>query len=211
MAHPISLSPEEIRVLGVLIEKQRTTPEYYPMTVNAVTTGCNQKTSRDPVVSWSASQVMRTLDELHAKRLVGMTLGDSSRAARYWHALEGAWELGPAALSVLCCLMLRGEQTPGEIRLRTQRMVPFESVESVEEVLQLLAAVPQNPMVVDLGKRPGQKETRYMHLLGGPDSLHRPDSATAGDESGLEARLSILAARIEKLEQAFESFRRQFE
>ncbi len=211
MAITLSLSLEEIRVLGVLIEKQRTTPEYYPMTVNAITSGCNQKTSRDPVVSWSATQVMRILDDLHKKRLVGTTMGDSSRSARYWHALEGALEIEEDALSVLSCLMLRGAQTPGEIRLRTQRMYPFEDVESVEKVLLHLASEREIPLVADLGKRPGQKETRYRHTLGGFEKPLQDEPASEGDESGLEDRLNALVLRLEKLEQAFESFRRQFE
>lgn len=209
----LSLSPEELRVLGVLIEKQRATPEYYPMTLNAIVAACNQKTSRDPVVSYGLAQVMRILDSLHKKRLVGTATADSARVSRYWHALEGALQLSDAEVAVLCCLMLRGPQTPGELRARTTRLFEFEDVGHIESVLAGLSQRTPSPLVVSLGRRAGQKEDRYAHLLGDqpPETPGEDDLPDAEVSTSAEERLQALEERLAALERAFSDFRSQFE
>lgn len=197
---------EQIRTLGALIEKERTTPDYYPLTLNALRSACNQKSNREPVTDLSESDVQRAVDDLRRARLAGQVTGAGSRAAKYRHALAEAWSLGEAELSVLAVLMLRGAQTVGEIRSRTGRLFEFDSMESVEEVLGSLAGR-DDPLVRVLERRPGQKEARYAHLLSGePEDV--PD--TSVEPGGLDDEVRALREELEALREEFRAFRDAF-
>jgi len=202
------LAAEEIRVLGVLMEKSKTTPEYYPMTVNAITVACNQKTSRKPVVQYDDQTVTLVLDTLKRKGLISTATGGSSRAIKYKHNFAIVFPVLPAEVSILCLLMLRGPQTPGELNTNSGRLYEFESLDDVQEVLERLSD-PELPYVVQLPRRPGQKETRFTHLLGGePDltqleqeaeSYTKPAGELELRLSKVEEELAILKADFDKL------------
>ena len=160
------LTETEVRVLGSLVEKQLTTPEYYPMTLNALVAACNQKSNRDPVVSFDESTVTATLDSLRDKNLVYTFHGSTSRVVKYKHMLPNVYELDPAETAVMDVLMLRGPQTVGEIRGRTDRLFDFSGLPEVQETLDKLARRDE-PLVVRLERQPGQKDARYAHLLSG--------------------------------------------
>ncbi len=162
----MELSPEEIRVLGCLIEKQMTTPDYYPMTQNALVNACNQATSRDPVVEYGDGAVIQALNDLRDHGLARAVHAPGQRAVKYRHVLDEALEVRPPELALLAVLMLRGEQTAGELRTRTARYRSFASPAEVVAVLDGLAGREQ-PLVARLGRRPGEKETRWRHLLSG--------------------------------------------
>src|SRR5688572_27120810 len=161
------LSAAEVRVLGSLIEKQITTPDYYPLTLNALTNACNQLTNRDPVVSFDETVVVRALDALREKRLATMFTGQESRVAKYKHTLTDALLLTPAEVALLCVLMLRGPQTIGELRTRSERLFSFDTLPEVEETLNALASRQPQALVTKLPRQPGTKESRYAQLLSG--------------------------------------------
>lgn len=163
MSRTRKLDPVEIRVLGVLLEKEQTTPEQYPLTTNAVLAGCNQKTNRDPVTDLNETEVTEALDRLREDVMVWRT--QTSRAERWEHRLDRRWEMDGAAKAVMTLLLLRGPQTPGELRTRSDRMHSFESVEEVEATLQRLSEG-FDALVRELPRRPGQRESRWMHLEG---------------------------------------------
>ena len=190
------LTFEEQRVLGVLIEKSRATPEYYPMTLNAILTACNQKTSRNPVVQYDDETIMEAIDSLKKRGLLSTATGGGSRSIKYKHNLAIKFPLVPAALTVICILLLRGAQTPGEINNNSGRLYEFESLEEVQEVLNELAAA-DVPYVQQLSKRPGQKEQRYIHLFG---TLPEANEA-ASEKSSSKVDVSDLEARISHLEE----------
>lgn len=211
----IELDDAEVRVIGCLIEKELSTPDYYPMTVNALTAACNQKTNREPVVSYSESEVAETLERLQRKRLVGSASGSHGRAGKYRHALAEIMGLEPPQLAVLASLMLRGPETAGAIRSRSSRMHDFASLELVNEVLVDLAEG-DAPLITALAIKPGQKEARYTHLFAGaPDE--NPESARSGRTdsgdrvSALEEEVEVLKQRVDDLADAFHAFRKQFE
>ena len=160
------LNENEIRVLGCLIEKEMTTPDYYPLTLNALTNACNQKSNRDPVVDLEETDVVRALDALRMKGLAMQAHGEGSRVPKYRHSLAEKLFLEPEELAILCELFLRGPQTVGELRGRAGRMHDFEDLAQVEAVLQELMER-QPPMAAKLPRQPGRKEHRYAHLLGG--------------------------------------------
>ena len=217
------LSPSEVRVLGALIEKQITTPDYYPLTLNSLTNACNQLTNREPVVSYDEQTIVRALDALREKRLATLFSGAESRVAKYKHTLTDAILLTPAEVALLCVLMLRGPQTVGELRTRAERLFTFDSLPEVEETLNALASRPEQPLVTKLPRAPGTKESRYAHLLGGPvevaasEKLPPPEPATiavrAENErvAKLEAETADLRRELAELKQQFADFRRQFE
>ena len=217
------LSPSEVRVLGALIEKQITTPDYYPLTLNSLTNACNQLTNREPVVSYDEQTIVRALDALREKRLATLFSGAESRVAKYKHTLTDAILLTPAEVALLCVLMLRGPQTVGELRTRAERLFTFDSLPEVEETLHALASRPEQPLVAKLPRAPGTKESRYAHLLGGPvevaasEKLPPPEPATlavrAENErvAKLEAETADLRRELAELKQQFADFRRQFE
>jgi uncharacterized protein YceH (UPF0502 family) len=203
---PNDLSPAEARVLGVLVEKQRSVPDTYPLTLNALVAGCNQKTSRDPVMSLDERDVQEALDALKHRSLVVETSG--GRAMRYAHNAERALGLPSQSVAILAALMLRGPQTAGELRINTDRMHRFADTSAVEGFLHELATRRDGALVVELPRAAGTRETRWAHLLGGA-SLARPatsvekiDEARGWQEEidALRAELAGLRTRIEALE-----------
>lgn len=161
------LDPIEARILGVLAEKQATTPDVYPLTVNALLSGCNQKTSRDPVMNLSEAEVQAGLEELRGRTLVLETYGASGRVLRYAQNLDRVLKLPPAAHAILAVLMLRGPQTPGELRGNCDRLYHFPDISALEGYLDELAERPAGALVMKLAKQPGSREHRYAHLLCG--------------------------------------------
>ncbi|MGE5892483.1 MAG: YceH family protein, partial [bacterium] len=161
-----ALTDVEVRVLGCLIEKAITTPDYYPLTLNALTNACNQKSNRNPVVSYEETTVVRGLDGLRDKGLANMVYKADSRAPKYQHFFVEKLELSPGDVAVLCELMIRGPQTPGELRAHTERMHDFGGLEEIEGALRGLMER-EHPLVVRLPRQPGRKEQRYAHLLSG--------------------------------------------
>lgn len=219
-----ALDEIQARVLGVLIEKQLSTPDYYPLTLKAAVSGCNQKNNREPVFELAEKSVSRALDHLREKKLVWMVHAPGSRTPKYeQHVEERIFLAEPQELSVLAELLVRGPQTPGQLRSHTERMHLFASRDQVQDVLDGLAARGV-PLVVRMAHLPGQKEARYAHLLSGPvedavllasgaDRAAPPliateDSARIAD---LEQKVSALAERVAALEGEYASFRRQFE
>jgi len=202
------LNLEEQRVLGALMEKSRTTPEYYPLTLNALATACNQKTSRNPVVSYDENTVMMTIDSLRKKGLVGTVTGGTGRVTKYKHNFAIVYPIVPSEVTVLCLLLLRGPLTPGEINNMSGRMYEFESLDEVQQNLDNLAQA-EHPYLVQLPKRPGQKEARYAHLLGGPIAIEEyVESALPYSNS--ENRVS-LEERLEQVEKDLAQLRAEFD
>src|SRR5690606_4320366 len=199
------LSAEEQRILGVLMEKAKATPEYYPLTLNALVAACNQKTSRKPVVSYDDSTVITTLDSLRKKGLVSTVTGGSSRVTKYKHNFAVVYPIIPVDVTIICLLLLRGPQTPGELNTNSGRMYEFESLEEVQSVLDNLTNTEQ-PFVKQLPKRPGQKEARYMQLLGGTTVPEDEDSVAEGIETsaGLAPRLAKVEAELAALRAEFD-------
>ena len=157
------LTPPELRVLGSLLEKQRTTPDVYPLTLNALRAACNQSTNRDPVVSYDEETIRDALHHLGRRRWTRLTSGHGSRAAKYRHLLAEELDISPEEQAVLAVLMLRGPQTPGELLQRTERMFHFDGADALHAVLERLS---ERELAVRLERRPGQREERYAHLLG---------------------------------------------
>lgn len=189
------LTDEEIRVLGALIEKSKTTPEYYPMTLNALTAACNQKSSRKPVVEYDEETVVIALNSLKAMSLVSTAVGGSSRTIKYKHNFTTVYPLSEGELAILCLLFLRGPQTPGEINTNSGRLHEFSSIESVIETLNKMS-LGEIPFVKELAKRPGQKEARFIHLL--TDKV--PDMSDETHEEPARKSVSELEARLSKVE-----------
>jgi uncharacterized protein YceH (UPF0502 family) len=216
------LNAAEVRVLGSLIEKQLTTPDYYPLTLNALVNACNQLTNREPVVSFDDQTVVRALDGLRNKRLATLFHGAESRVAKYRHNLGDVLPLTPAEVAVLCVLMLRGPQTVGELRTRTERLYTFENLPEVEAKLSEIAAR-QPPLVVKLPRQPGTKESRFAHLLGGPVETTpaektiplEPATVAVRAENErfavLEQQVSDLRRELDEVKSQFAAFRKQFE
>ena len=175
----------EIRVVGCLIEKQRTTPDAYPLSLNSLRLACNQATNRDPVVEYDEPTIRGALDGLRRRGWARLASGPGSRAAKYRHLFDEAVGLSGEEISVLCVLMLRGPQTPGELKQRTERLHRFDGLGRIDGVLTGLA---DRELVVRLGRRPGQKEDRYAHLLGGdePAAPAAAPAAAAGDDDRLD-------------------------
>lgn len=197
----------EIRVLGCMLEKQRTTPDVYPLTLNALRAACNQSNNRDPVVAYDEETIREGLHRLVQRGWARLASGPGSRAVKHRHLLDEALDVAEPELAVLCVLMLRGAQTPGELKARTDRMHPFGSIAEVHEILD---AMIQRELVARLARRPGQKEERYVQLLGGDDAeaaaaVVHPGQTASGD---LEARLSRLEDEVATLRQALESLAR---
>jgi uncharacterized protein YceH (UPF0502 family) len=163
----MDLTPAEIRVLGCLVEKQRTTPDYYPLTLNALRAACNQSTNRDPVVAYDEATIRDAITRLNRRRWARLSSGAGSRTSKYRHLLEDSLARAPDELAILCVLMLRGAQTPGELKQRSDRMHPFADLAAVHETLVRLIG---RELVEELPRRPGQKEERYAHRLSDDDA-----------------------------------------
>ena len=222
-----TLDPVEVRVLGALVEKAFATPDQYPLTLNAVLAACNQKTSRDPVMTLSDRDVRGALDRLGRRGLVGTTAGAGHRVAKFRHNLDRALDLSRGEITALALLMLRGPQTSGEIRTRSTRMADFPSVEAADEAIWMLTDR-EEPLVAVLPRQPGQAADRYVHLLSGePDAAETPasdpDAVPSGEEapapteelrpdsSSLAVRVSTLEQDVADLRAQLAAFRAQFE
>ncbi len=216
----ILLNEIEVRVLGSLLEKENTTPDYYPLSLNALINACNQKSNRDPVMSLDESVVTEALDSLNDKNLAGQVSSADSRVPKYTHRLQEVFNFDRREMAVLCVLMLRGPQTPGELRGRAERMYKFDDLAGVESALRHLMER-EPPLVKRLARQPGTKESRYAHLLAGDvegwseRGATQPMAATGGQEeermARLEAEVQTLRQEIAALRQQLEDFRRQFE
>ena len=200
------LSATEVRVLGALIEKEITTPDYYPLSLNALVAACNQTSNRHPVMHFAEGDIGAAADTLREKGLVHLVDRGESRVTKYRHVLYEAMDMGRPAIAVLCVMMLRGPQTVGEIRTRTNRLYDFASLEDVETTLNSLMSG-QLPLVVRLPRQPGQKEVRYTHLLSG-SVAHNEVEAEPEPEVD---RIGKLEKEVEDLKRQFDQFRKQFE
>ena len=213
------LTPSEVRVLGSLIEKDITTPDYYPMSLNALVNACNQKNNREPVTTLDEGAVREALDGLQNQGLAGPAHGADSRVTKFEHRAYEKLNLGRREIAVLCVLLLRGPQTPGELRGRTERLYTFEDLADVQSTLQRL--MDRNPALVKvLPRQPGTKEARYIHLLAGDADFTSLPSAPAHEESQpanpsrveeLERQLAELRQEFADLKQQFADFKKQFE
>jgi len=212
------LNEVEVRVLGSLIEKDITTPDYYPLSLNALVNACNQKNNRDPVMALDENAVRDALASLQEKRLAGPAGGADSRVTKYEHHLQEVFNFGRPETAVLCVLLLRGPQTPGELRGRTERMYRFEELDDVQSTLQKLMQR-EPPLVKMLPRQPGTKEARYVHLLAGDvqgwEAAPAAAAASGSDDRDritlLEERVDSLHREVADLRQQLASFRMQFE
>ena len=201
-----TLTDAEVRVLGSLIEKEITTPDYYPLSLNALVAACNQSSNRNPVVHYDEDTVTQTLDTLREKKLVHLIARGDSRVVKYRHVLYEAMNMGRPDIAALCVLMLRGPQTIGEIRTRSNRLYDFASLEQMETTINgLMATVP--PLVARLSRQAGQKEVRYAHLLSGEVRLSEIEIAPEIEPD----RISKLEKEVEDLRRDFDEFRKKFE
>lgn len=214
------LSEIEIRVLGSLVEKQITTPEYYPLTLNALTTACNQKNNRNPVTAYTEDQVSQAVENLREKNLAYVFYGSTSRVPKYKHVMPEVLHLSQPEVAVICVLMLRGSQTPGELRGNASRLHEFHSLEEIEQTLNSLMSRDEDPLVARLPRQAGQKEIRFAHLLSGeipveesaettlPRRTHTPSQDRV---SVLEQEVASLKSQVQDLQQQFDTFKKQFE
>ncbi len=196
------LNAKEARVIGCLLEKQVTTPDQYPLSLNAITLACNQKTNREPVMDLSESEVQQLLDLLLRKHFLRTLSGFGNRVVKYeqrfCNSEFGQLKLSPAELAVIATLLLRGAQTPGELRTRTNRIHEFNDVSEVEQVLQQLATREDGPFVVRLAREPGKRESRFMHLFSGQID-EAPAALESEDDGDLSARVSALENEVSEL------------
>lgn len=213
------LTAIEARVLASLVEKQLTTPEYYPLTLNALTAACNQKSNRDPVMSLGDTEIQTAIDSLRDQSLVYLYYGSGTRTVKYKHMLPSVYELDAAGVAVMAVLMLRGPQTIGEIRERSGRMHEFGDLNEVQETLDDLSRRDE-PLLVRLERQPGQKEARYAHLLSGevdvsslptPGEKRSSGSADASRLEALETEVASLKNELAEFKATFDEFRKQFD
>jgi uncharacterized protein YceH (UPF0502 family) len=214
--------PVEARVLACLVEKSITTPEYYPLTLNALTAACNQKSNRDPMMQVTDTEVVRALDSLRDRKLAWSVTLAGSRAPRYRHSLQDVIPLSPAHTAVLCELLLRGPQTLGELRTHASRMVEIPDTAAVQGILQDLSSRSDGPLVVVLPRQPGRREDRYAHLLCGAPPVE-PEASSPVEPArlavlaenerlaALEAKVALLQDELARLNARFGDFERQFQ
>ncbi|KGY11655.1 hypothetical protein NM22_15025 [Vibrio tubiashii] len=210
----IELSSVEARVIGCLIEKEVTTPDYYPLTLNSLTTACNQKSNREPVMSLSDAEVQDAVSALLERRLVSDESGFNSRASKFQHRFcnteFGDLQLSKQEKGIVCCLLLRGAQTPGELRTRTNRLADFSDVKELEMVLEAMATREDGPLVVKLPREAGKRESRYMHLFSGEVDLDALAVATPTSQPSqsridqLEAELANVKVELAELRELVE-------
>jgi uncharacterized protein len=198
------LSPEEIRVLGALIEKSRTTPDYYPLTLNSLITACNQKSARNPIVEYEQDTVLEAIDGLKKKSLLANVLGDG-RAVKYRHAIAVKYPLDPSEITVLGLLFLRGPLTVGEIKNMAGRMYDYEDLEEVQKVLTTLSSS-EIPFVAQMERKPGQKEARYYHLFSDVPEFIESTAQTSnpGKIQELEERIDALETQVTELKKVLD-------
>lgn len=204
------LNEIETRIVGCLVEKQLTTPEYYPLTLNALVAACNQKTNREPVTNYGEPEIERALDILRDKNLVYVFYGSSSRVPKYKHMLPNVYELDDRETALVSVLMLRGAQTIGELNQRTGRLYEFSGLNEISETLDGLSKR-EEPIVFKLERQPGQKEGRYAHLLSGAIDIESYARESANAQLPRADRISELEREIENLRSEFNSFRESFE
>ena len=215
----IELNPIEVRVLGCLIEKEIATPDYYPLTLNALTNACNQKSNRNPLMMRDQNSVMAALDNLRMSHQLAIEVTSTdSRVAKYKHCLPNRWNFSPAKTAILCELFLRGPQTPGDLRAHASRLHTLADRNEVEEILQGLAAREDGPFVVKLPREPGKREQRWAHLFSGePEVAAEPESRSEtianGNENlqALETEVATLRQELDELKASFEEFKIAFE
>jgi len=211
----IQLDDVEVRVLGALMEKEVATPEYYPLSLNALVNACNQKSNREPVVLYDDNTVETALDALRTKGLAARISGHDMRVPKHAHRLSEVINLGRREAAVLCVLMLRGPQTAGELRGRTERLYPFDDLEAVDACLTRLMEWQPDPLVARLPRQVGYKEVRYAHLLAGepPATASAPNVRETRDDpvARLQARVDRLQGEVADLKRQFADFKKQFE
>jgi len=212
----LELDPVETRILGCLLEKERLTPEYYPLSLNSLTAACSQSTNREPVVAWDEATVERGLDSLRLRKLAVMLHAAGARAPKYRHALPDHFELSRSEMALLTVLLLRGPQTAGELRARTDRYQAFQNIEEVEQAL-IGMGTGGEPLVKLLPARPGQKERRYVQTLSAfqeePQETviaYTEVPAEPGRMEKLEAEVDSLRKELQALREEFQRFREQF-
>lgn len=214
------LTEIEARVLASLVEKQLTTPEYYPLTLNSLTTACNQKNNRNPVTAYTEDQVSQALETLREKNLVYVFYGSTSRVPKYKHVMPEIIHLSPPELALMCALMLRGPQTPGELRGNASRLHEFHGLDEIEQTLKDLMFRDGEPLVARLPRQAGQKEIRFAHLLSGevaidvvsePPSPRRTHTPAPDRVSMLEEEIASLKSQVQDLQKQFDTFKKQFE
>ena len=215
----IILNPAEARVLGALVEKDITTPDYYPLSLNALVNACNQKNNREPVTNFDEETVRLALRNLSEKNLAGLARGADGRVAKYEHHMQEVFNFTRRETAIICVLLLRGPQTPGELRGRGERMHPFEDLDEVLSGLQQLMRR-EPPLAKALGRRPGTKEIRYAHLLSGDVEAWEPSAETSGfsgvlEDNGrmahLEQQVTALQNEVAEIKQQLVELRKQFE
>lgn len=213
MSEPLDAA--HVRILGALIEKEITTPDNYPLTLNALVSACNQTSNREPVMSLTEDDVMHAIEELRKRSLVRAVQRSDSRTTRYRHLMSEGMGLDSAEIAVMCVLMLRGAQTPGELNTRTARMHQFADLVALEQTLELLT-LRNPPIVVKLARRPGQKEVRYAHLLSGEPEVDSPEPVTPTAVAPsritiLEESVASLRTELDALRARFDEFRKEFQ
>ena len=224
----MDLSLNQTRVIGCLIEKEITTPDQYPLSLNALTNACNQKSNRDPVLALGESEVQEVLDELAKKRLIKEEVGFGSRVVKYKHRFCNTefseLQLSHQALGIICTLLLRGPQTPGELRSRTNRLCTFSDVHEVEKLLQQLSEPDNGPYVTRLPREPGKRESRYAHLFSGEIDMTEvsahitlsqdvlsQERLSKGREEHSDSRIEVLEQRVSELEGQLAALKSQFD
>ena len=211
----VELTAIEARVIGCLIEKEVTTPDQYPLSLNALTNACNQKSNREPVMSLSEADVLDAVDALIERRLVSDESGFNSRVSKYQHRFcnteFGDLQLTEQEKGIVCCMLLRGAQTPGEIRTRTNRLATFNDVKEVENVLEHLASEEKGPLVVKLPREAGKRESRYMHLFYGEVDISELAVASAAPSSAGSERISQLEQEVAELRAELTALKEQVE
>jgi uncharacterized protein YceH (UPF0502 family) len=215
-----TLNEYELRALGAMVEKHIATPDYYPMTLNALVNACNQKNHRDPVVSYDETIVAKALDSLREKNLAYVFHGSEARAPKYGHLFPKAFDLSEAETPLMCVLILRGPQTSGELRSRTQHLRSFGSLAEVETLLQGLS-LREEPLIVKLPRQPGSRESRFAHLLGGPVEMEQSEAPphlapsvlqrhSENDKiAKLEEEIASLRMELSDLKQQFAELKRE--
>ena len=209
----VELTAIEARVIGCLIEKEVTTPDLYPLSLNALTNACNQKSNREPVMALSESEVLDAVDALIERRLVSDESAFNSRVSKYQHRFcnteFGDLKLTEQEKGIVCCMLLRGAQTPGEVRTRTNRLTTFHDVKEVETVLEHLASEDKGPLVVKLPREAGKRESRYMHLFCGEVDITAPSPVAPSSHDS--DRVSQLEQEVAQLREELDTLKEQVE